>query len=258
MSRAEYIIYTTGIDNWGHPAIINFWKHSMLPHILDLLGKTRSQVSIVHYDPLMETPPQHKAAQAKRDSELLAPDTFFAEPLPLYAIDQDELHYDSHLIIDFAHLFYYDIEGIPVLVEGSQAGDQLRTDYPRLKVVYPGYVGEGNENQKHRDLAMSLYFLLPAKNNYITYIDLIANRIGLDTIDGLTAYPFETVAAAVNEAKKSIILEWRHLKGPAGPKYDDFIRDTLTIDVVMSILYSSSTREEFVDIVIQHALKSLN
>lgn len=230
----SYIIYTTGIYNWGNLDIIEFWNTHLRDHVIGLLGIPEK---IVHYDPMMSDTGQSlaKPENIRLVKSILRKEPFIPEPLPVEALVFDQR---PHLIIDCAHIFQYNEQGIPVY------NGML---YKTLNVIYPGYLGTEPDNKKNRDLAMSRHF--------IDYIKLIVRCFGKLTVnyEGICWYPFEDVAEAVKEAKKKIVVEWRKRYGRAGDEYDVFISENLTVNKVLEILSKSNSKPDFIDRVTAHA-----
>jgi len=234
----SFLIYTTGIDNYGNPGIIEFWKNQMRADILRKLRLHPDDVRIVHFDPMMRNSAASKKARALAHNATLAPDTFRPEPLPMSVGAKPDL------IIDFAHIFSYTSQGIPLL-EGRP--------YPDLNVVYGGYVGDDiGDNLRNRQLTLSDKFLYMEDGQIKTYRDLIVRCFGSLTVDEgeEVRYPFNSVSVAVDEAKRRIITRWREVHGRAGDEYDEFIRTNLTLDVVMILLEVTQSRADFIDHVV--------
>ena len=234
-----FVIYTTGLYNWGNTELIDFWNSTFCNHVLLQLELNPASVKIVHYDPMFECPPEHRALFVARTKKMLsgANQVFIDEPLPVEAVAMDVR---PHLIIDCAHIFVYSENGIPIILNQDQSG----TMYPELRVVYPGYLGAEEGNKKNRDLVMSKHFITP---DY-SYIDLILLCFGkLQTTDGISTTPFNDVAVAVEQAKRKIIAAWRSKYGIVDHEYDTFISIVLTVNKVLGIMWESHNKEDFID-----------
>lgn len=250
-----FVIYTTGLYNWGNTELIEFWNSSFCNHVLLQLDVNPESVTIVHYDPMFECPPEKRERFVARTKKMLSEgivsggdgsegvkrlrvnQVFLDEPLPVEALAMDDR---PHLIIDCAHIFVYSEDGIPIILDQDQSG----TMYPELRVVYPGYLGIEDGNKKNRDLVMSQHFITPE----YSYIDLILLCFGkLHTTDDISTTPFNDVAVAVEQAKRKIIAAWRSKYGIVDHEYDNFISIVLTVNKVLGILKESKNKDAFID-----------
>ena len=244
-----FIIFTTGIAD---DRLRNFWLSSNLHlHILSLIPTSFTQVKFIHFDPDIKFDPSDKhginASDIKKinmlasDSERIIESSFYKDFFPFNNIDFTRL---NHLVIDFAHLFKYELHRGGIVKTSGHYEDQDigGVSINGLKSIYILYDGIFK-------LYTSKFFIFDERRELITYIERMM-KLGFILIP---AYPSDSIS---NIIISFILNDLYSESKPLGITMDDFDRiftnnkefkSDLTITFINEYLWLPMSREEILE-----------
>lgn len=178
-----FYIYTSGIADGN---LLKFFYRIIFPNIYEslipVLGSMLDEkIKIIHFDPseiLMEK--KRKVQNGGDGIEKKISEVFMNINFPTDLINKKCSSGIKHIVIDFAHLFYYNEDGTPYFL----SEEEEKTDYPSMKVVYGGYVGNNEYgNLGYRLLSKNKKFIyfgedIDGSPKLRTYIDDIVEKFG--------------------------------------------------------------------------------
>ncbi len=151
-----FYVYTTGIgytsgdilpnDRTGIPELINLWNERFRARILELLPQYVNQIYFAHHDILIneldDTFPSdsQKRRMVERFNELLqmpdmtSDDRVVSSIFTSKPLDFNQVQSTNSLVIDFAHIFRYDLNTVKRVYVGP-------TRY-NISSIYLGFLGE--------------------------------------------------------------------------------------------------------------------
>ncbi len=229
-------IYTTGIGygmtpTGGDPQLANFWISDLRQKILDLIPRNINRIEFKHHDILVDCGYITQAQTGNivtRLNTLLSLNDIQSDPRvqsseftnrPLdFAELTDPEHINNHLVIDFAHIFTYDLR--------IQKRVYYQGNPYDISSIYIGFLGEnqvdrGYSNRKIID--MQLFDFNPGDpgdpDSYrvITWIDKLI-RLGYEFY---TNYPQSIFPQLISNFRISMIPRWRQAHGGSIAGFDE-------------------------------------
>jgi hypothetical protein len=215
-----FYIYTTGIAEWGNlEGILKTWNEILCKQICDLIPVHFANINIIHSDILNHIEPDKKDVMVNNILESIQlynnidpriiNSSFQTEPLDFESISKQQ---NPYIIIDMAHIFGYkqDIEALDGITKAFIAGyyGEQRTEPMSLNVVYPGYLGQGEQKVT---LINTSFFRIDSTNTITTYINKLQNdaRFILN-LDMTNEYdPYEKFVELFKKIRTSIYNELR-------------------------------------------------
>jgi len=185
-----FIIFTTGMADLG---ITNFWiKNKYIIHLLNLIPKNFINIIVFHFDPNLDGPTTVNK-KALLESYILIKNEPNIIKDPRY---KKSIFYNSsfqfiinfielnHFLIDFAHIFKYDIEtGNPLTSNLYKKTQSYNEDLkiPNLNSVYFGYPVEDQVTYNMTYLnsvfmALSKFIIIYPNGNSINYIQKMSEK----------------------------------------------------------------------------------
>lgn len=205
----QFYIYTTGITNWNNENLITYWIEHIRQLVISKIPPGYSNITIIHYDPvldhndkksMLDYTQKYNNILSKYTHSRIEYEIFVQDYFPIDMITSDM--YNSHIIIDFAHIFQYVTRGEVKLHDRNIELSRQRT--LKLHSVYLGYLGEEQRTENgfiNRSIAkiQSNKFPFYIDNGVVTtYIDhLIIHKYKYNSL-----YPnnfiFEYVSSIAN------------------------------------------------------------
>jgi hypothetical protein len=205
-----FTVYTTGIADWGNLNLIKLWHSEIKPLILSKILPAYN-IKIIHYDPLkgistelLDGATQNNFYNYVFDDNIMRlhkNEEFHEEYFPIRDIPGD-----THIIVDFAHIFEYTNRPGEVFVSDPKLSQQEKMRRQRIKLhsIYLGYLGRSDnkngipvKNILNIKSLVFPFYITPTRRLF-TYIDhMIIHQQSFDTL-----YPndllFEYCANIIN------------------------------------------------------------
>lgn len=153
LQSSYFNIFTTGIVNYGHDAVLDLWNQRLRQNILNIIP-SKFLIKIYHYDPCISLKKDGSYSQEQinilnniytilnlkdiESSDRIIESEFFKNCLPY----SEEIYKIPHIIIDNANIFSYTLTG-HALYDSMIDTDSFKKDNQyKINSVYLGYYGD--------------------------------------------------------------------------------------------------------------------
>ena len=250
-----FIIFTTGMADIG---IANFWfSNSYINHLLKLIPQNFINIIIYNFDPnypgvaqIPLTTLQLLSKDIEKEPSVIKnprykKSTFINYPFPFSNIKFEKL---NHLLIDFAHIFKYDIKtGIPFTSNHYKSFQSYSKDIiiPHLNSVYFGYLGSELPSLLIY-LSLSNFIIINSNGKSTNYIQKMAEK----NIVFNSMYPYQAVTEYINKILDTTLIDlYRKKKYDNILFFDQALREAYDLKKILIEFYIDSflIRDNFIE-----------
>ncbi|VVU95461.1 hypothetical protein CPAV1605_1212 [seawater metagenome] len=241
MNDDTFIIYTTGIANWGDiNTVLKSWiENNILENILSMIPSFYKNVQIHHYDPIINVTETSIPKNLINEIQTRLYTNDINYPRIIQSLFFQERLLDvklkkNYIIIDFAHVFKYTKKRDVVEIAGNYK--ESNKEEKKLKTVYIGFIGnsidlKNNDCISHR-IIKSNFFRVKDNRTVETYIDsMIENNYNFDPM-----YPQDKIVEIVSVIKKFLMGVWREKNGIVNDDFDEIFNGDFLLLLVKNIL----------------------
>lgn len=219
-----FIIFTTGIADTG---IREFWfTNQYINHLLSLIPRNFTNIKVYHFDPDYFSHKNLESLNKLISNEVstirnprYTESFFYNLPFPFEMIDFRRI---NHLLIDFAHIFNYDIKtGIPITNDHYKSIQKYKDDIKleHLNSVYFGYVN-AELKPESKILPFNNFIRIYRDGSSTNYIQ----RMALKGIEFHSSYPNDKLDNYINKLIEKTLLDLHKKKYGNLRGYDDLLR----------------------------------
>lgn len=227
--KYNFVIFTTGMADEG---INKFWfSKKYINHLLNLIPRNFKQISVFHFDPNYFNYKINKLVNLSTNEPKIIKNNRFKQsffyniPFPFSILDLKNL---NHILIDFAHIFTYDIDnGIPITSTHYKKYQTFKKGIklPNLNSVYFGYLGGSSMLQS---LAFSNFININIDGSSENYIQKMTHKkIKFDPI-----YPYEGITNFISKLiDQTLITLYKKKYNDSISFFDHTIRNSFNLNI---------------------------